>query len=216
MYNKELINSTKGFMDDEEGARLYEVSLAAAALGPILEIGSYCGKSSLYIGEACKHEGSVLFSIDHHRGSEEQQPGEEYFDPELFDDRVGKIDTCRFFRQTLEKAGLEDTVIPIISKSANAARFWATPLSMVFIDGGHSFEAAFTDYNSWARFIVPGGFLVVHDIFSDPALGGQAPYEVYSLAKKSGLFLEQPMTKTLGILERRDCSSIDDAFKRAY
>ncbi len=207
MYNQELINSTKGFMDDEEGARLYEVSLNAAQKGPILEIGSYCGKSSLYIGEACRQQNEVLFSIDHHRGSEEQQPGEEYFDEELFDDRIGKIDTCRFFRETLEKGGLEDTVIPVISKSSIAAKSWATPLSMVFIDGGHSFEAAYTDYNSWARFIVPGGFLVVHDIFEDPAKGGQAPYDVYNLALKSSLYIEVPMTKTLGVLQRRACDS---------
>jgi len=190
-------------MDPQEGERLYQVSLEASKLGPCLEIGSYCGKSTIYLGSACKANGSVLFSIDHHRGSEEQQPGEQYFDPELFDHESGKIDTFPFFRKTLEAAGLEDTVIPMVCSSALAARFWATPLALVFIDGGHSFHDAFTDYSAWAPHIVPGGYLLIHDIFEDPKEGGQAPFEVYKLALASGLFEEQPRTKSLGVLKRK-------------
>jgi len=200
--NKELIDCTKGFMDEEEGQYLYRLAETAGGLGPCLEIGSYCGKSTLYLGSACKKVKTVLFSIDHHRGSEEQQPGEEYFDPDLLDKNTGRIDTFRWFRQTLEKAALEETVVPMICRSDLAARAWATPLALVFIDGGHAYETAFTDYHSWARHVMPGGFLVFHDIFPDPALGGQAPYEVYKIARSSGLFQEHPMVKSIGILQR--------------
>ncbi len=199
-FDKELIENVKGFLDEEEGRRLYDVALEASTLGPCLEIGSYCGKSTIYLGSACRERGGVLFSIDHHRGSEEQQPGEEYFDPDLFDAQTGRIDTFREFRKTIDQAGLEDTVVPIVCPSRPAARSWATPLGLVFIDGGHSFEAASTDYHSWARHIVPGGFLLIHDIFPDPKDGGQAPFEVYNTAKSSGRFRELPMTKTLGVL----------------
>lgn len=202
-YDKNLIASVKGFMDEEEGQRLYEVSEAAAKMGPCLEIGSYCGKSSVYIGSACKKHNSVLFSIDHHRGSEEQQPDQLYFDPDLFDETEGKINTLRFFRRTLELADLEDTVIPIVSGSAVVAKFWSTPLAMVFIDGGHTFKAAYTDYMCWSTHIMPGGFLVVHDIFEKPEDGGQAPWYVYEKAKATGLFIELERTKTLGVLKRR-------------
>jgi len=201
--DSELIQCTKGFMDPHEGERLYQVCLEASKLGPCLEIGSYCGKSTLYLGSACKANRSVLFSIDHHRGSEEQQPGEQYFDPDLFDHELGKIDTFPSFRKTLEAAGLEDTVVPMVCSSALAARFWATPLALVFIDGGHSFQDAFTDYNAWSTHIVPGGYLLIHDIFEDPEEGGQGPFEVYNLALASGLFDAQPRTKTLGVLKRR-------------
>jgi hypothetical protein len=148
----------------------------------------------------CRENGGVLFSIDHHRGSEEQQPGQEYFDPELFAAETGRIDTFPLFRKTLAELGLEETVIPIVSSSAVVARSWSTPLSLVFIDGSHTFPSALTDYNSWVSHILSGGFLVIHDIFSDPAKGGQALHHIYNLALSSGLFRALPMVKTLGVL----------------
>jgi predicted O-methyltransferase YrrM len=197
-----LLEEIKGFLDEEEGRCLYGIALKASRQGPCLEIGSYCGKSAIYLGSACKANNGILFSIDHHRGSEEQQPGEEYFDPDLFDARSGRIDTFKEFRRIIEKAALEDTIVPIVCRSEVAARLWATPLSLVFIDGGHSYEAAFTDYQCWSRHIMPEGYLLIHDIFIDPKQGGQAPYEVYKLARASGLFQELPMVKTLGVLQR--------------
>lgn len=196
------INSVKGFLDGEEGAALYEHALAVAALGPCLEIGSYCGKSTVYLGSACKKASSVLFAIDHHRGSEEHQLGEEYHDPSLYDAQFGKMDSFREFRQTLARAQLENTVVPIVAPSQLAARYWATPLSMVFIDGGHSMEAALTDYRAWAPHVVRGGWLAIHDVFPNPADGGRPPYEIWKLAQASGLFEAIPLIKTLGLLKR--------------
>jgi predicted O-methyltransferase YrrM len=197
-----LLASIKGFLDEEEGRCLYETALEAGRMGPCLEIGSYCGKSAVFLGTACKMSGSTLYSIDHHRGSEEQQPGEEYFDPDLFDPQSGRIDTFREFRKTIAAAGVEEAVVPIVCRSEIAARCWATPLSLVFIDGGHTLETVRTDYNVWSEHIMAGGYLMVHDIFPDPAKGGQAPYEIYKLALASGLFQEIKMVKTLGVLRK--------------
>ena len=202
--DEKLIDKVKGFLDEEEGRYLYEIALEASKKGPCLEIGSYCGKSTIYLGTGCLKNNGILFSIDHHRGSEEQQPGEEYFDPDLLDPLTSRIDTFREFRKTIELANLEETVVPLVSKSEVAARSWATPLSLVFIDGGHSYEAVYTDYNCWARHIIPGGYLLIHDIFPDPEKGGQAPYHIYNLAIASGLFQEFPMIKTLGVLKRQN------------
>jgi hypothetical protein len=196
------IEGIKGFLDPEEGMRLFDVALEASRLGPCLEIGSYCGKSAIYLGTGCKAGNTVLFSVDHHRGSEEQQPGEEYFDPELFDGHSYQIDTFPLFRKTIDLFRLEDTVVPVVCRSEIAARTWATPLSLVFIDGGHAFETALTDYQNWSAHIVSQGYLLIHDIFQDPKDGGQAPNRVYKIAKASGLFQELPMTKTLGVLQR--------------
>ena len=198
-----MAEQIKGFLDPEEGLRLFEVAAEAASKGPCLEIGSYCGKSALYLGRACKKNAQVLFSIDHHRGSEEQQPGEEYFDAALFDTRAYRIDTFTSFRRTLELAELEDTVIPIVAPSTLVARSWATPLALVFIDGGHALETVQQDYDGWAKHIMPGGYLLVHDIFQDPAQGGQAPYQIYQAAMTTGLFHGLPMTGTLGVLQRK-------------
>ena len=200
---QKLIDQTKGFLDPAEGQRLYDVALEASRRGPCLEIGSYCGKSALYLGSACRQNAQVLFSIDHHRGSEEQQPGEAYFDPDLFDDRQGAIDTLPFLRRTLARAGLEETVVPLVCSSEIAAASWATPLALVFIDGGHAFETAWRDYTCWSDHIMAGGYLLIHDIFEDPAQGGQAPYDVYKRVMATDLFDELEMTGSLGVLRRR-------------
>ncbi|MGD0170020.1 MAG: class I SAM-dependent methyltransferase [Smithella sp.] len=201
--NKENINKVKGFLDEREADYLYKLALKAGKNGPCLEIGSYCGKSSVYIGTACKENSTVLFSIDHHTGSEEQQPGEAYFDPDLFDKETGKVDTLKHFRKTIADFDLEDVVIPVIGCSALIGSVWKTPLSLIFIDGSHAYESVLNDYNIWANNLIPGGYLLFHDIFPDPAKGGQAPYLVYQKAVESGLYEEMPMFESLGILIRK-------------
>lgn len=198
-----LAQQVKGFLDPAEGERIYELALKAARLGPCLEIGSYCGKSAIYIGRACAQHNTTLFSIDHHRGSEEQQPGELYFDAELFDPFLYCVNTFGHFRRTLKKARLEEVVVPIVADSAVAARNWATPLSLVFIDGGHALETVMNDYHCWHSHILPGGFLLFHDIYPNPEDGGQAPYEVYQKAVSSGCFNELVMTGSLGVLQKK-------------
>lgn len=195
-------DSVKGFLHPDEGARLYALAAEACDLGPCLEVGSYCGKSTLYLGAACAAAGTLLYAVDHHRGSEEHQPGEEYHDPALVDPELGRFDTLPEFRRTLARAGLEDTVVPVVACSATAGRHWNTPLGLVFIDGGHSREAALTDYRSWAGHLLRGGILAIHDLFPDPAEGGQAPIEIYRLAQGSGLFMAREGTRTLGVLQR--------------
>ena len=196
------IDDVKGFMDPEEGEALFDKCISLAGRGPCLEVGSYCGKSTVYLGEACRQTETTLFAVDHHRGSEEHQLGEEYHDADLFDADIELMDSFKAFRSTMRQANLEDTVVPIVSSSAVAARKWATPLALVFIDGGHSLEAALSDYRSWASHLVPGGILAIHDIFPNPNDGGQAPYTIYELARASGLFEELPIVKTLGSLRR--------------
>jgi predicted O-methyltransferase YrrM len=198
-----IVDSVKGFLDADEGRALYTAALEASRRGPCLEIGSYCGRSAFYLGLACKSTGGVLYSIDHHRGSEEQQPGEAYFDPDLFDCRSFRVDTLGAFRQTLALADLERTVIPVVSASETVAGNWATPLSLVFIDGGHALETVTADYHAWAPHLQPGGYLLIHDIFEKPDEGGQAPYQVYRMALASGDYTQAPRVKTLGILRRK-------------
>ena len=199
----------KGFLAEDEGRALYDIALAAAKLGPCLEIGSFCGKSAVYIGAACRERGVTLFTIDHHRGSEEQQPGQLYFDPEIYDDKCGGINSLPLLRNTLRMAELEDTVIPMVTESSVAVRNWATPLSMIFIDGGHSYETALADYRDWSLHLVQGGFLVFHDIYLDPARGAQAPRQVYTKALDGGDFDELPMVNTLGILKKRHAVMVE-------
>lgn len=192
----------KGFLDPEEGAVLYAAAAARAAFGPCLEIGGYCGKSAMYLGSACAEHDQLVFSVDHHRGSEENQPGWEYFDPEVWDEEAHAVDTFPFFRATIRKANLEGTVVPIIGRSIDIAKTWRTPLSFLFIDGGHTMEHALNDYRGWTPHLMPDGVLAIHDVFPDPAEGGRPPYEIYQRALASDLYEEIDAVKSLRILRR--------------
>jgi predicted O-methyltransferase YrrM len=193
-----------GFMPPDEGLALYAAARDAAALGPLVEIGTYCGKSTLYLAAGAREHGRVVVTVDHHRGSEEHQPGWEYHDPGLVDPAAGRIDTLPSLRRTLHGAGVEDTVVAVVGASGTVAALWSTPVALVFIDGGHTESAARADYDGWARHVMPGGVLVIHDVFPDPADGGQAPYHIYRTAIHSGQFDEVSVTGSLRVLRRRD------------
>jgi predicted O-methyltransferase YrrM len=193
----------KGFLDDDEGMRLYDLGRECAPLGPVIEIGSYCGKSSVYLGSGVREAGGVLVCVDHHRGNEEQQPGELYHDADLYDADADRLDSLHTLRQTLREAELEETVALMVTTSAGAAALFGGEAGMVFIDGGHTHEAANADYEAWSGRVVRGGVLAIHDLFPDPAEGGQAPIEIYRRALSSGAFDELPTTKTLGVLRKR-------------
>jgi MMP 1-O-methyltransferase len=191
-----------GFMPENEGLALHRAALAAARWGPLLEVGSYCGKSAIYLGAAAQECGSVLFTVDHHRGSEENQPGRPYHDPRLVDD-AGRVDTFPHLRDALAGAELEDVVVAIVGRSATVARHWHTTLAMLFIDGGHSQAAVDADYDGWVPHVMPGGVLAIHDVFPDPADGGRPPFMVYQRALASGGFEEIEAEGSLRILRRR-------------
>lgn len=196
------INDIKGFLAEDEAQALYQYASEASQHGPVLEIGSYCGKSTIYLGLACRANNSTVFALDHHRGSEEHQAGEFFHDPDLYDSGEGLMDTFKEFRRNIAKAGLNDTVVPVVAGSEAAARHWQTPLAMVFIDGGHSLQAALTDYRCWTAHLQRGGILAIHDLFEDAQKGGQAPFAIYRMAKASGLFEDLGQVNSLGILRR--------------
>lgn len=196
------IDTIKGFLAEDEAEALYHYASEASQQGPVLEIGSYCGKSTIYLGLACRAHNSTVFALDHHRGSEEHQAGEFFHDPDLYDSGEGLMDTFKEFRRNIRLAGLDETVVPVVAGSEAAARHWQTSLAMVFIDGGHSLEAALTDYRCWSAHLQRGGILAIHDLFEDAQEGGQAPFAVYRMAKASGLFEDLGRVNSLGILRR--------------
>jgi MMP 1-O-methyltransferase len=199
---KRLAAETKGFMPEDEGLALYAAAQEVAGRGPLLEIGSYCGKSSIYLGAAAQEADSTLFTIDHHRGSEEHQRGEEYHDDQLFDENLRRIDTLPELLDTLARAGLTKNVVALVGRSEELAASWTVPLALVFIDGGHSRAAAHTDLDGWTPHVMPGGLLAIHDVFEEPSEGGRPPYEIFERALNSGAFTEHSRTDSLRVLQK--------------
>lgn len=179
-------------MPEDEGLALYEAAFGAArsAAGPLLEVGTYCGKSAIYLGAAARESANVLFTVDHHRGSEENQPGWEHHDPSVVDPRTGRMDTLPYARRAIEEAGLEDYVVLVVGPSETVAREWNRPLSFLFIDGGHGEEVAWIDFRSWAPKVTVDGLMAIHDVFPDPTAGGRPPFEIYSAALESEEWIE--------------------------
>jgi predicted O-methyltransferase YrrM len=195
--------AARGFMPPDEGYALYEAALDVPDGGsPLLEIGSYCGKSAIYLGTGARERHTVLFALDHHRGSEENQPGWEWHEPDLVDPDVGRIDTLPRFRRTIFDADLESSVVALVGDSPTVGRHWTTPLSLLFIDGGHGSEPAHRDFDLWTPHVEPGGLLCIHDVFPDPADGGRPPYEIYLRALESGRFVEERAVGSLRVLRR--------------
>lgn len=189
-------------MPVDEGLALHAAACRVGVEGPFLEIGSYCGKSAIYIGGAAREASRVLFALDHHRGSEENQEGWEWHEPDLVDPAVGVMDTLPRFRRALFDAGLEGSVVAIVGDSPTVGTVWTTPLAFLFIDGGHGPEPAHRDYELWVPHVLVGGTLAIHDVFPDPADGGRPPFEIYRRAIDSGAFTEREAVGSLRVLER--------------
>jgi MMP 1-O-methyltransferase len=206
----DVARAARGFMPDDEGLALHRLARERLPHGPVLEVGTYCGKSAVYLGAAARHVGGVVFTVDHHRGSEENQAGWEHHDASLVDPRSGRIDTLPHVRSTLEDAGLEDVVVVVVGESATVARYWRTPLALLFVDGGHGEEPAHADYTGWAPWVMAGGLLAVHDVFPDPADGGRPPYDVYLRALAGGAFEEREAVGSLRVLTRVSGSAGED------
>ena len=200
---REKAEAAKGFMPPDEGLALHDAALDAQGDGPLLEVGTYCGKSAIYLGAAARERGTVLFTVDHHHGSEENQAGWEHHDASLIDPETGRFDTLPTFRRQLGGAGLEDVVVAVIGESTTVARHWTTPLRFLFIDGGHGSEVAWADYRAWTPKLEAGGTLAIHDVFPDPADGGRPPYELYCDALESGQFEERKAVGSLRVLTKR-------------
>jgi predicted O-methyltransferase YrrM len=200
-----VARSAEGFMPDDEGEALYRAALRAGRTSPaatFVEVGAWCGKSTVYLGAAAEASGAVLFSLDHHHGSEENQAGWEHHNPGLVDPDTGRIDTLPHWRRTVGRAGLETTVVGLVGDSPIVAGRWSTPLDFCFIDGGHGDEPAWADYRGWSPHVPVGGLLAIHDVFPDPADGGRPPFDLWCHALDSGAFTEDGACGSLRVLKR--------------
>lgn len=201
-----LALEVKGFMPEDEGLALLSLAeQVCAEVGPgatILEVGAWCGKSATYLGAGAEPHGGVVFSLDHHHGSEENQAGWEHFDAELIDPVDGRLNTLPLWQRTVARGGLEGTVVGLVGDSPTVGSRWTTPLDLLFIDGGHGEEPAWADWRCWSPRVPVGRYVAIHDVFERPEDGGRPPYELFSHALSSGAFAEVAAVGSLRVIRR--------------
>ncbi len=197
----EVIAQTRGFMPTAEADAL-RAAAADTGGGLWLEVGTYCGLSTLHLAAVAHAVGAQLVTLDHHHGSEENQPGWEYHDPETVDPYTGRMDTLPFLRHALHDAGLEAAVSVLVATTQQVAAWWTTPVNLLFLDGNHTHQVAQHDYAAFAPHLVRDGLLAVHDVFPDPADGGRPPYDVVQRALGSGAFERVGGHGSLWVLRR--------------
>jgi predicted O-methyltransferase YrrM len=159
--------SVEGFLDPLEGYALYRCAAEGPGIGAVVELGSYCGRSTAFLAAgskaACREK---VVAVDHFLGSPEHQPGKHFASPVLA--REGTTFQC--FRANLERVHLLDHVEAINAPSAEAVLRWTAPIRLLFIDAEHSYESVRHDFDGWTPFVVPGGLVLLHDVGDEPGV----------------------------------------------
>lgn len=147
-----LTASVEGWLTVEEGELLYRLARACAGRGAIVEIGSFKGKSTIWLAKgALAGARAKVVAIDPHTGSEEHRRGDHAL--WTYDD----------FLANLRRAGVEEAVIPLVTTSAEAANSFDQPVELLFIDGDHSYKMVRQDFDLWFPRLLEGGYLLMHD-----------------------------------------------------
>lgn len=136
------------------------VLMATAALAltgeephAVVEVGSYCGRSTVVLGGVVKAvcPGVRVHAIDPHEGEITTSGSQTRFE----------APTLERFERNIARAGLEEIVQAIPKRSFEVE--WAEPISLLFIDGLHDYGSVSRDFAHFARWVVPGGYVVFDD-----------------------------------------------------
>jgi predicted O-methyltransferase YrrM len=141
-------SAVEGWLSDDQGRALHAAAAATTGRGAIVEIGSWQGRSTIWLASGARQAGQRVVAIDPHAGSHED-PSARTFD---------------IFRTNLERAGLAGQVEVMVMTSADAARKVEGPLELLFVDGDHSLEGAARDADLWLPRVLPGGGVMLHDV----------------------------------------------------
>ena len=137
-----------GWLSERQGRELFRAALACAGRGAIVEIGSWKGRSTVWLAAAARRAGTIVYAVDRHEASREDPTARTYDD----------------FRRNLTAAGLLDHVRPLVMSSREAERILEGPVGVLFIDGDHSDAGAQEDFTLWLPRLAPGAALLCHDV----------------------------------------------------
>jgi len=156
---KKLSNLAKnmGLITEREGETLYNLAKNGPGKGAIVEIGSFKGKSTIYLASGSKAAGrEKVYAIDTHMAWKEKGKTRAGI-------YVPKKGAFKFFLSNLRKARVEDWVVPVKEYSHKANEKWSKPIRLLFIDGSHKYLHVKLDFLLWEPFIAKGGIIALHD-----------------------------------------------------
>jgi predicted O-methyltransferase YrrM len=154
---KDLSDKVEGWLELSEGELLYDLAKGCRGTGAIVEIGSWKGKSTVWIAQGSKKGSRTkVFAVDPHVGSPEHQAAE------------GSVWTLREFEENMRKTGCSDIVEPIVKTSEAAAPGINMPVEFVFVDGAHEYEMVKLDFELWFPKLIEGGIVAFHDTIGWP------------------------------------------------
>lgn len=149
-----------GWLTDIEGVGLYLAAKHGPGEGSIVEIGSFKGKSTIWLAKGSKRvDREKVYAVDTHLGSPEHRPGGEFASH-----MPSEGTTELVFRQSIRQADVEDWVLPLIMSSDDAFKAWRDPIRLLFIDAEHTYEAVRNDFRNWQQHVVVGGLVAFHDV----------------------------------------------------
>ena len=150
----EVTADVHGWLDPAESRLLFRLARDADPAGSIVEIGSWQGRSTIWLAAGAKNgRGARVAAVDPHRGTYLRE-GDESTEPVL--------------RRNLERAGVADRVDVLVATSEQAASTWRGPVSLLWIDGDHEYESARRDLLCWERHLLPNAVVAFHDTFIWP------------------------------------------------
>jgi MMP 1-O-methyltransferase len=198
---KKSTERVEGFLSDSEGETLYNLAKNCKGNGVIVEIGSWKGKSTIWLGSGSKAGNKVkVYAIDPHTGSSEHQKESE------------KVWTFEEFKKNITNAKVDDIISPIVKTSEEAAKNFNEPIELIFIDGAHEYESVKLDYDLWFPKVLNDGIMAFDD-----TVGWEGPKQVVDdNVYKSNHFKKVKIVDSITLAQKVKQNSLKDRLKNRY
>lgn len=163
------IDTVPGFLTLEEGYTLFKLAETWPIQGDTVEIGSFKGRSTCFLGSGCRMGGKgKVIAVDHFKGSPEHQKGGHEETREI----VTHGSTFSVFQNNIDRFQLGDTVAPLSGSSQEVSNIYGGKARMLFIDGDHSYQGTKADYQAWESRVQTHGIICFHDYQNSHYLDG--------------------------------------------
>src|SRR5882762_1947561 len=152
------VEAIPGYLVPGQEEFLFEKVRSLPIDATIVEIGSYCGRSTVAMGYACSGTARRIYCID---------PWEQ----DEWKDRPTKTLDGSFTRwsESVRSNGLQEHVSALRGRSDDVLQHWkqlaeGRLVDFVFIDGSHEYLDVLRDFELSFPLVRPGGWVAFHDV----------------------------------------------------